>query len=55
MEIQYSKRIKLMHALCLAETANAATPPNLDLDQYDALSAADYLSWLDSNLGTAQP
>lgn len=44
MEIQYSKRIKLMHALCLAETANANTQPNLDLDQYDALAAADYLS-----------
>lgn len=44
MEIQYSKRIKLMHALCLAETANDGSKPNADLDGYDALAAADFLS-----------
>lgn len=43
MEIQYSKRIKLMHALCMAETQQDITP-STDLDQYDALAAADYLS-----------
>jgi hypothetical protein len=42
MEAQYSKRIKLMHALCLASTGEAK--PNPDLNQYDALAAADYLS-----------
>ncbi|MBA3695794.1 MAG: hypothetical protein H0W85_03275 [Methylotenera sp.] len=44
MEIQYSKRIKLMHALCLADASNGSVQPNLALDQYDALAAADYLS-----------
>ena len=45
MEIQYSKRLKLMHALCLAETAqNNDAQPNTDLDEYDALVAADFLS-----------
>ena len=45
MEIQYSKRIKLMHALCLAETLrDDEAKPNTDLNDYDALAAADYLS-----------
>lgn len=45
MQMQYSKRIKLLHALCLAETARDATAkPNVDLEDYDALAAADYLS-----------
>ncbi|CAN1532801.1 hypothetical protein MCEKH45_01480 [Methylophilaceae bacterium] len=45
MEIQYSKRIKLMHALCLADTLrDDEAKPNLDLNHYDALAAADYLS-----------
>ena len=45
MEMQYSKRIKLMHALCLAETLREdEAKPNLDLDDYDALASADYLS-----------
>ena len=45
MEIQYSKRIKLMHALCLAETVrDDEQKPNADLNDYDALAAADYLS-----------
>jgi len=45
MEIQYSKRIKLMHALCLAETLrDDEAKPNADLNDYDALAAADYLS-----------
>lgn len=42
MEIQYSKRLKLMHALCLAETSN--DKPSTDLEQYDALASAEYLS-----------
>lgn len=44
MEIQYSKRIKLMHALCMAETSHGDVQPSTDLDQYNALAAADYLS-----------
>lgn len=45
MEVQYSKRIKLMHAICLAETLqNQNAKPNTDLNEYDALAAADYLS-----------
>jgi hypothetical protein len=45
MEIQYSKRIKLMHALCLAETMrDDEAKPIIDLNEYDALAAADYLS-----------
>lgn len=45
MEIEFSKRIKLLHALCLAETAGAnASKTNINLDEYDALAAADYLS-----------
>jgi hypothetical protein len=45
MEIQYSKRIKLMHALCLADALHDdVAKPNTDLNDYDALTAADYLS-----------
>ncbi|MDI1299707.1 hypothetical protein [Methylotenera sp.] len=45
MEMQYSKRIKLMHALCLTETLrDDEAKPNIDLNDYDALASADYLS-----------
>ncbi|HSI38509.1 MAG TPA: hypothetical protein VK946_05510 [Methylotenera sp.] len=45
MEIQYSKNLKLMHALCLADTLrDDEAKPNINLDDYDALAAADYLS-----------
>ncbi|MBM3351033.1 MAG: hypothetical protein FJY53_04505 [Betaproteobacteria bacterium] len=44
MEIQYSDRLKLMHALCVATTARHDETPITDLSAYDALSAADYLS-----------
>ena len=45
MEIQYSKRIKLMHALCLTDTLSMDEARlNADLNDYDALAAADYLS-----------
>jgi hypothetical protein len=45
MEMQYSKRIKLMHALCLTETLrDDEAKPNIDLNDYDALTSADYLS-----------
>jgi hypothetical protein len=42
MEMQYSKRLKMMHVICLAETSN--NQPSTDLDQYDALASAEYLS-----------
>lgn len=44
METQYSQRLKLMHALCLAATSRDDEVPNTNLDDYDALNAADYLS-----------
>ncbi len=45
MEMQYSKRIKLMHALCLTEALrDDEARPNIDLNDYDALASADYLS-----------
>ena len=45
MEIQYSKRIKLLHALCMTETLrDDEAKPNIDLEQYDALASAEYLS-----------
>ncbi len=45
MEAQYSKRIKLMHALCLADALrDGEEKPSADLDEYDALAAADFLS-----------
>ncbi len=44
METQYSQRLKLMHALCLAATSRDDETPNTNLDDYDALNAADYLS-----------
>ncbi|PKO42725.1 MAG: hypothetical protein CVU29_11635 [Betaproteobacteria bacterium HGW-Betaproteobacteria-22] len=44
MQTNYSQRLKLMHALCLAATARDDETPNTNLDEYDALNAADYLS-----------
>jgi len=44
MKSQYSQRLKLMHALCLAATSRDDETPNTNLDEYDALIAADYLS-----------
>lgn len=45
MEMQYTKRLKLMHALCLAEISrDDEKKPTANLDDYDALAAADYLS-----------
>jgi len=45
MDIQYSKRIKLMHGLCLADTLREdEAKPIIDLKDYDALASAEYLS-----------
>ncbi len=42
--MDYSKRLTLLHALCLAETLDDGAKPNVNLDQYDALDSAHYLS-----------
>lgn len=44
MEIQYSQRLKLMHALSMAGSLRDDETPSTNLDEYDALNAADYLS-----------
>ena len=44
MNIQYSQRLKLMHALSMAASLRDDETPNTNLDDYDALNAADYLS-----------
>ena len=44
MATQYSTNLKLMHALCLAQTNTEAQSTPSNLEQYDALNAADYLS-----------
>lgn len=44
MQTTFSQRLKLMHALCLATTARDDEQLNTNLDDYDALNAADYLS-----------
>jgi len=44
MQTTFSQRLKLLHALCLASTARDDETPNTNLDEYDALNAADYLS-----------
>ncbi len=44
MDIQYSQRLKLMHALSMAASLRDDETSNTNLDDYDALNAADYLS-----------
>jgi len=44
MQTTYSQRLKLMHALSLAATLRDDEIPSTNLDEYDALNAADYLS-----------
>ena len=44
MQTTYSQRLKLMHALSLAASLRDDETPNTNLDEYDALNAADYLS-----------
>lgn len=44
MQYTYAQRLKLMHALCLASTLRDDEVPNTNLEAYDALNAADYLS-----------
>jgi hypothetical protein len=44
--MDYSKRLTLLHALCLAETFDDGDgkQPNINLDEYDALDSAHYLA-----------
>ncbi|HSH73118.1 MAG TPA: hypothetical protein VK974_08695 [Methylophilaceae bacterium] len=44
--MEYSKRLSLLHALCLAETrsSNQEAAPSANLDDYDPLEAATYLA-----------
>ncbi len=42
--MDYSKRLTLLHALCLAETLDDGAKPNVNLDEYDPLDSAHYLS-----------
>ncbi len=45
MEMNYSKRLNLLHALFLAENRpNAEHQPGTNLDEYDPLDSAEYLS-----------
>lgn len=44
MELNYSKRIKLLHGICLAETHADGAKPSTDLEDYNALDAAYYLA-----------
>ncbi len=44
--MDYSKRLTLLHALCLAETFDDGdgTKPNINLSEYNALDSAHYLA-----------
>jgi hypothetical protein len=44
--MDYSKRLTLLHALCLAETFDDGDgkQPNINLDEYNALDSAHYLA-----------
>lgn len=42
--MDYSKRLNLLHALCLAETYHDGGTPNIDLSQLNAEESAHYLA-----------
>jgi len=42
--MDYSKRLTLLHALCLADTYDDGAKPNIDLDDYKAIDSAHYLA-----------
>lgn len=44
MELNYSQRLKILHANCLAEIHADGATPSTDLADYDALDAAFYLA-----------
>ncbi|MDO8962061.1 MAG: hypothetical protein Q8R74_04700 [Methylophilus sp.] len=43
-EITYSQRLKLLHAICLAESFDDGAKSTIDLNTFDALDAAHYLA-----------
>lgn len=42
--MDYSKRLTLLHALCLADTYHDGVQPNTNLDDYQAIDSAHYLT-----------
>ena len=44
MQTPYSKRLTLLHALCLAESFDDGTKHNINLSEYNALDSAHYLA-----------
>ncbi len=44
MEIKYSQRLKLLHGICLADAHADGAKPSTDLEDYNVLDAANYLS-----------
>ena len=44
MQTPYSKRLTLLHALCLAESFDDGTKHNINLSEYNALESAHYLA-----------
>jgi hypothetical protein len=44
MEIKYSQRLKLLHGLCLADVHADGAKPSTNLEDYNALDAANYLA-----------
>lgn len=42
--MNYSKRLTLLHALCLADTYPDGAKPNINLDDYQAIDSAHYLT-----------
>lgn len=45
-EMKYTQRIKLMHAICLADTFSDGAKPSTDLNDYEVLDGAHYLASL---------
>jgi hypothetical protein len=43
-EITYSQRLKLLHAICLAESFDDGAKSAINLDTFDAVDAAHYLA-----------
>jgi hypothetical protein len=45
-QMNYSQRLKLLHGICLAETYADGAKPSTELEDYNALDAANYLASL---------
>lgn len=44
MDLNYAERLKILHGICMSETHADGAKPSADLADYDALTAAYYLS-----------